>query len=171
LAGDVQGAHGDLVAIRDQLQQLEEHWATVRILVTECDLLADTIRELGGDAGPAWGPYQEGCRLARDGARDDAEPVLAGAALALWTVLYPHFGPELRRIKDAMLAQRNAGQDVSLQIAQLRSLADHLNKRNFGATIATYRRLRDAVAASTPAASAPAPTPSMAGAPAGATPK
>jgi hypothetical protein len=146
LAGDVQSAHADLRAILNQLQELEDHWATVRILVTECDLLADTIRELGGDPGPAWGPYEEACRLVRNGARDEAEPVLAGAALALWTVLYPRFGPELRRIKDAMLAQRAAGVEVTREIVQLRELANHLNKRNFGATIATYRHLRDAVA-------------------------
>ena len=150
LAGDVQGAYADLTAIREQLRQLEEHWETVKILVVECDLLADTIRELGGDPGPAWGPYEEGCRLAREGARDEAEPVLAGAALALWTVLYPKFGPELRRIKDAMLARRSAGADVRVDIALLRELANHLSKRNFGSTITAYRRLRDAVAAPVP---------------------
>jgi hypothetical protein len=169
LAGDVQGAFADLKAIRDQLRQLQEHWETVKILVVECDLLADTIRELGGDPGPAWGPYEEGCRLARQGARDDAEPVLAGAALALWTVLYPKFGPELRRIKDAMLARRLAGTDVSLDIALLRELANHLNQRNFGSTITTYRRLRNAVDAA-PAAGTPT-TPALSGAVAPAGPK
>ncbi|MCI4367632.1 MAG: hypothetical protein L3K08_07765 [Thermoplasmata archaeon] len=163
LGGDVQSAYGDLSAIREQLRQLEEHWETVKILVVECDLLADTIRELGGDAGPAWGPYEEGCRLAREGVRDEAEPVLAGAALALWTVLYPKFGPELRRIKDAMLAQRTAGMDVRLEIALLRELANHLHRRNFGSTIATYRRLRDSVAASGPAAPTAVPASAVAG--------
>lgn len=150
LQGDLAGAQARLTMVREELAELQESWETVQILLTECDLLAGTIRELGGDPGPALGPFEEGRRLAQSGIRQEAEPVLAKATVALWAVLNPRFGPEMHRIKDALLARRRAGADVSGAIEEFRELAAYLAKRNFGATVLSYRRLRDFVDASPP---------------------
>jgi hypothetical protein len=147
LRGDLAGTQPRLRAVHDELTALEDQWATVQILIAESDLVAETIRELGGDPGPALGPLEEGRRIAREGDRNAAEPVLAKAALALWAVCDPKFSLELRRIKDRLLAQRSAGMDVSRSVEQFRELTHLLSRRNFGATIACYRRLRDLVAA------------------------
>jgi hypothetical protein len=88
---------------------------------------------------------EEGRRMARSGGREDAEPVLAKATLALWSVLNPPFSVELRRLKDALLARRATGGPVDAAVEQFRELTGHLGRRNFGATIECYRRLRDLV--------------------------
>lgn len=143
--GDLAGTQRRLRAVDEALTDLEDHWATVQILTTEADLLAETIRELGGNPGPALGPLEEGRRLVRDGQRDVAEPVLARATLALWTVLNPLFSRELKRLKEAILARRDEGSDSRAALVPLRDLAGHLTRRNFGAAVASYRRLRQSV--------------------------
>lgn len=154
--GDLAGAQRRLRHIDDQLSGLEDQWATVQILVAEGDLLATTIRELGGDPEPALGPLTEGKRLARVGDRDAAEPVLARAALALWSLLDPLFLRELARVKEAIVRGRAAGRDPAPAILHLRQLAADLRHRNFAAAIAAYRELR-ALADGTP------PVPAVAG--------
>jgi hypothetical protein len=160
LAGDVAAAQRRLKTAGEQLDALEESWSTFQILLTECDLLTETIRELGGDPGPALGPLEEGRRLGLEGRKDEAEPVLARATVALWSVLNPRFLPEMRRIKDALLARRAAGADVGRAVEEFRELTAHLAARNFGATITGYRRLRAFVdvPSSGPAEAAPVPS-------------
>jgi hypothetical protein len=140
--GDLAGAQRRLRHIEQELTDLEDHWATVQILVAECDLLASTVRELGGDPEPALGPLAEGRRLARNGEREAAEPVLARAALALWSVLDPPFLREVSRMKDAILRQRRDGRDVTAAVEYLRQLAADLRHRNFASAIGAYRQLR-----------------------------
>jgi hypothetical protein len=71
--------------------------------------------------------------------------VLARATLALWTVLNPLFSKELSRLKVAILSGRAAGEVAQTTLVPLRDLAGHLTRRNFGAAVAAYRRLRQAV--------------------------
>ncbi|MCI4368183.1 MAG: hypothetical protein L3K09_01275 [Thermoplasmata archaeon] len=146
--GDMGGAQRRLRHIDDSLTLLEDEWATVQILLTEADLLSETLRELGTDPAPALGPLAEGRRLAQGGDREAAERLLARATLALWTLLSPSFYHELNRIKDAVLRMREEGQDVGPTLQHLREVAAYLKHRNFGALIASYRRLREAVALS-----------------------
>ena len=155
--GDLAGAQRRLRHLDEELSELEDQWATVQILVAECDLLASTVRELGGDPEPALGPLMEGRRLARDGDREGAEPVLARGALALWSVLDPLFMRELTRVKEAMLRDRAAGRDVGPGVVYLRQLAADLRHRNFAAAIAVYRQLRALVGAPEPPTGAPIP--------------
>lgn len=155
--GDLAGAETRLRSARDELSALEEEWSTVQILLAECDLIAETIRELGGDPGPALGPLEEGRRIARTGRRADAEPVLAKAALALWAILNPRFGPEMHRVKDGLLAKRAAGGDVHPALEQFRALTGHLRQRNFGAAIGSYRALRTLVDLPAPVGAAGGP--------------
>ncbi len=140
--GDLTGAQRRLRHIEQELGDLEDQWATVQILIAECDLMTATARELGADPEPALGPLAEGRRLARAGQRAVAEPVLARAAVALWAVLSPRFVAELGRIKDALLRERAAGTDVGAYVHELRGLALELKHRNFAAAIAAYRGLR-----------------------------
>ncbi|HYK93559.1 MAG TPA: hypothetical protein VEY07_05915 [Thermoplasmata archaeon] len=143
--GDLAGAQRRLRHVEESLSDLEEQWATVQILVTEADLLTVTIRELGADPGPALGPLAEGQRRARAGDRAGAEPVLARAALALWSILNPIFQKDLVRLKERLLQRRSEGADVRPATAHLRQLAADLRHRNFASAILTYRALRDAV--------------------------
>ena len=158
--GDLAGTQRRLRHIEQELSDLEDQWSTVQILVAECDLIAATVRDLGGDPTPALGPLAEGRRLARDGERELAEPVLARAALALWTVLDPMFLREMARIRDAILRRRSEGLDTAAAVVHLRQLAADLRHRNFAAAIGAYRQLRSmaegAVAPPTAAAVAPA---------------
>lgn len=143
--GDLAGVQRRLRHIEAELTELEDQWATVQILVTEADLIAQTISELGGDPAPALGPLAEGRRLARAGDRSAAEPVLARATLALWSVLDPLLLPELARLRDAVLSRRSAGGDTTAAVAHLRQLALDLRHRNFAGAIAAFRQLRRAV--------------------------
>ncbi|MGI0132453.1 MAG: hypothetical protein ACREDK_05105 [Thermoplasmata archaeon] len=140
--GDLVGAQRRLRHIADALSDLEDQWATVQILTAEAELLAETIRELGGDPGPALGPLDEGRRRARQGQRADAEPILARSTFALWSILSPLLTKDLARVKDRVLARREAGADVGPAVADLRELTVNLRHRNFGAAIGAYRRLR-----------------------------
>jgi hypothetical protein len=140
--GDLRGAQRRLEHIRDELTRVEEDWEVGRILVTECDLLAETLRELGGDPAPATGPLEEGRRCFAEGRRADAERLLARAAVALWTVLEPRFFEDLKRLRDRMVESRSAGGDVAPAVQELRDVATELRQRNFVGTVVAYRRLR-----------------------------
>ena len=154
--GDLAGVQRRLRHIEQELSDLEDTWATVQILVTECDLIAETIRELGGDPTPALGPLAEGRRLARAGERGAAEPVLARATIALWSVLDPILLTELARVKESILRQRSAGVDTTESVTHLRDLARDLRHRNFGAAIASFRKLRAQADHAPPLAAGPA---------------
>jgi hypothetical protein len=140
--GDTLGAQRRLEHIRDELARVEEDWHVGRILVTECELLAETLRELGGDPTPATGPLEEGRRCFASGRRSDAERLLARAAVALWTVLEPRFFEDLKRMRDRMVESRASGGDVGPAVRELRDIATELRQRNFVGTVLAYRRLR-----------------------------
>ncbi len=160
-ASDLTGAHRHLLRLREELVRLEEGWATQRILLTECDLLIETIRELGGDPAPALGPLEEGRRELDGPQRERAELLLAQTTYALWVLLEPKFTEELRRIRDRLVELRGSGADVAPALAKLRVVAAEIRRRNFAATVVAYRQLRDLVgrpgpsAAGAPAATAP----------------
>ena len=157
--GDLGGAQRRLDHVDARLEELADEWATVMILITESDLIAETIRELGGDPTPALGPLEEARRLARDGLREEAEPLLARTAHGLWAILNPLFSTELNRLKEAVLRAREGGRDISPSVRDLKELGVHLKHRNFAAAISAYRRLRDRVDAwSGPTVAGDAPT-------------
>jgi hypothetical protein len=140
--GDLAGALRRLSHVRDELLRVEEEWEVGRILVTECDLLVQTIRELGGDPAPAQGPLEEGRKFLSRGRRAEAERLLARAAVALWTVLEPRFFEDLRRVRDRLNDARSGGADISPAVGDLRDVAVELRQRNFVGVVLAYRRLR-----------------------------
>jgi len=140
--GDLVGAQRRLAQVRDELSQTEDEWQVGRILVTECDLLANTLRELGGDPTPAAGPLEEGRRLIGAGHRAEGERVLAGAAIAVWSLLEPRLIEDLRRLRDQLVEARSSGANVGPAVAELRVLATELRQRNFVGTIVAYRQVR-----------------------------
>lgn len=141
-AGDLGGAQRRLVHVRDELTRVEEEWEVGRILVTECDLLVRTLRELGGDPSAAIGPLEEGRKLLGQGRRPEGERLLARSAVALWALLEPRLFEDLRRLRDRLVELRSAGLDVAPAIAELRSIAKELRQRNFVGTLTAYQRLR-----------------------------
>jgi len=141
-AGDVSSADRRLSHVRDELARLEDIWATGRILTASCDLLVETITELGGDPTPALGPIQEGRRLLAEGQADAGERILARSTLALWSVLEPRFFDELKRVRDRLLELRNGGAELGPALADLRTVSSELRRRNFVGTIVAYRGLR-----------------------------
>ena len=152
--GDLAGAQRRLRHLDAELSEMEDQWATVQILVTEGELIATTIRELGGDPSPGLGPLGEGRRLAQEGNREAAERVLARGTLALWSLLDPILLQELARLKQGMVGMRGRGVDVAPAVTTLRQLAADLRHRNFAAAIAAYRQLKatvDRTASTTPA--------------------
>jgi hypothetical protein len=140
--GDLNGAQRRLVHVRDELLRVEEEWEVGRILVTECDLLVQTLRELGGDPAPAMGPLEEGRRCFGKGRRGEAERLLARAAVALWTLLQPRFFEDLRRLRDRLIEVRAAGVDVRPAVKELRDVASELRQRNFVGTVVAYHQLK-----------------------------
>lgn len=140
--GDLAGAQRRLVHVRDELNRVEEEWEVGRILVTECDLLTETLRDLGGDPSPALGPLEEGRRCFREGRRPEAERLLARSAVALWALLEPRFLDELKRLRDRMLEVRSSGGNVAPALQSLREVAAELRQRNFGGAILAYRNLK-----------------------------
>jgi len=141
-AGDLGGAQRRLAQVRDELSAAEDEWQVGRILVTECELLATTLRDLGGDPAPAVGPLEEGRRLLGAGHRAEGERVLAGAAIAIWSLLEPRLIEDLRRLRDRLVEARGAGRDVGPAVSELRVLATELRQRNFVGTIVAYRHVR-----------------------------
>lgn len=140
--GDLAGAYRRLDHVRDVLSQIEEEWAIGRILATECDLLAETLRELGGDPGSALGPLQEGRKFLGAGRREAAERMLARSAIALWEMLKPRFTDELKRMRDRLVEARSAGAEIGPAVAELRTITQELKARNFVGTIGAYRQLK-----------------------------
>jgi hypothetical protein len=155
VTGDLAGAHRRIRHLEEELTRLEDEWATVQILVAECDLIAGVIRELGGDPAPALGPLEVGRGLAREGRRVEAEPILARAASALWSVASPAIVTDLRRLASEVGRQRASAVETGPAVEELREFAGALRRRNYGAAVQAYRRLRDRVGstAATPAAS------------------
>ena len=157
-SGDLSGAERRLDHVRTELGRLEEIWATGRILLASCDLIAETIGELGGDPTPALGPSREGRRRLAVGDSAAAERLLARGTLALWAVLEPRFFDELRRLRDRLLEKRTAGADLGPALGDLRAVSTELHRRNFVGTIVAYRALRDELDLRPPGG-APAPPP------------
>jgi hypothetical protein len=153
-AGDLAGAVRRLRQASDGLSALEDRWATCQILTTEADLMIETLRELGQDPGPALGPLAEGRRLARAGDSDRAERVLAGANRALWGLLVPQLSASLLAIRNQLHGRPSTDQEIEPVIRELRQLAALIRRRNFGAAVTTYRRLRTAASALSAPASA-----------------
>lgn len=141
-AGDLTGARRRLVHVRDELARAEEKWEVGRILVTECDLLSETLRELGGDPAPALGLVEEGRTCFRDGREAEGERLVAQAAIALWALLEPRFLDDLKRLRDRMVESRSAGVDIAPALRSLREVAAELRQRNFAGTVVAYRTLR-----------------------------
>jgi hypothetical protein len=150
-SGDLSGARRRLEHVRDALQRIQEQWEVSQILVTEGELMVETIRELGGDPSPAAGPLEEGRRRFAEGHRVAAEQLLARSAVALWSVLEPLLIADLKRLRDRMADQRSGGLDIEPGLAELRALSTELRKRNFAGTILAYRRLRGAIERTAPA--------------------
>ncbi len=150
-SGDLVGADRRLVHVHDLLGRLEDVWATGRILIASCDLLSETIVELGGDPGPALGPVREGRRRLTEGRRDVAERMLARGTLALWAVLEPRFFEELKRLRDRLLDLRGSGSDLGPALGDLRAVSTELKRRNFVGTITAFRGLRAFVGPAEPA--------------------
>jgi hypothetical protein len=141
-SGDLVGADRRLGHARDEVSRLEDIWATGRILTASCDLLVETITELGGDPAPALGPMQEGRKLLAEGRPEPAERLLARSTLALWAVLEPRFFDELRRVRDRLVELRGSGAELGGALADLRTVSAELKRRNFVGTIVAYRSLR-----------------------------
>lgn len=152
--GDLSGAVRRARQASDGLSALEERWATCQILTAEADLMVETIRELGEDPGPALGPLSEGRRLARAGASDRAERMLAGANQALWGLLVPGLTASLQGIRQKLHGHPATSLEIAPVIRELRQLGALIRRRNFGAAVTTYRRLRTAAAKLSAATSA-----------------
>lgn len=152
--GDLSGVVRRLRQASDGLSALEDRWATCQILTTEADLMTETLRELGEDPGPALGPVSEGRRLARAGEADRAERVLAGANHALWGMLVPALNRSLQEIRVQLHGRAASDLEIEPVIRELRQLAALIRRRNFGAAVATFRRLRIEAAALAPAPAA-----------------
>jgi hypothetical protein len=155
-AGNLAGAEMRLSHVRDEIGRLEDIWATSRILTASCEMLVETIVELGGDPAPAVGPLQEGRRLLSEGKPDLAERVLARTTVALWALLEGRFFEELKRVRDRLLELRQSGADVAPALAELRAISTELGRRNFVGTIVGYRSLRERLGPAEPEVAAAA---------------
>jgi hypothetical protein len=140
--GDLAGAQRRLRHVEEELTALEDDWATVQILVAECELVASVIQELGGNPAPALGPLEIGRKLARDGRRQEAEPILARAAFALWSVASPLVVTDLRRLATEVGRQRANAVETGPAVEEIREFAGAVRRRNYGAAVQSYRRLR-----------------------------
>jgi hypothetical protein len=143
--GDLAGAQTRLRRVGDTLAGLEEEWTAIRILLLEATLLAETVRELGGDPAPALGPLDEARRRLKAGARSAAEPILARGIAALWHLVRPRFARRLGELNvRAERARRRAGSGDEFDAIR-RDIAHGIRQRNFAAAVVAYRRFRDAV--------------------------
>ena len=145
--GDLSGVVRRLRQAADGLSGLEDRWATCQILTTEADLMVETARELGQDPAPALGPLSEGRRLARAGDAARAEKVLAGANRVLWGLLVPQLNTSLQEIRAQLQGRATTDAQIEPVIHELRQLAALIRRRNFGAAVTAYRRLRTAASA------------------------
>jgi hypothetical protein len=148
--GDLAGVQRRLAHLRDLITAVEEEWAAGRILLTECDLLATTARELGLDPAAALGPVEEGRKSFAEGHRPEAERLLARGAVALWSLLQPRFFDEVRRYRDRLIQVRSAGGDIAPALTELKEISTELRQRNFAGTLLAFRRLRAFVERSAP---------------------
>ncbi len=152
--GELHRAAPAVRAARERAASLEDRWATCQILVAEADLMVDTIRELGGDPAPARGPLEEGRRLATAGETARAEQVLAGANRVLWGLLMPPLTASLRELR-SRIERRGLPESEMRDVAHaIREMAALVKRRNFGAAMSEYRRLRDLAASPPPGAEA-----------------
>jgi hypothetical protein len=140
--GNLAHAQLRLKTAEQTLSALEVEWATVQILVTECDLIALVITELGGDPRPGLGPRYEGARLARLGRRADAEPVLARATSALWSIASSLVVRDLQRLAREIARTRDGSAGAKAAVAEVREFAGAVRRRNYGVAVQAYRRLR-----------------------------
>jgi hypothetical protein len=140
--GDLPAAHRELVRVRAELGRIEEQWATGRVLVTECELLVETLRELGGDPTPALGPFEQGRAAMKASHREEAERLLARGAFALWAVLEPRFFEALKRLRDRLVEARSAGIEIDPALPHLTEIAENLRSRNFVGVVTAYRQLK-----------------------------
>jgi hypothetical protein len=142
--GDLFRADELLRRSSDALERSEDEWTEIRILVVEAQLLEETLRELGDEPGSALGPILEAHRVARHGDRVAAERLLARGALALWLRLSPLLARRLQSIRDG-LDFASLAPGVRDQIrTESGEIGRAIARRNFGAAILAYRRLRDA---------------------------
>jgi hypothetical protein len=144
--GDLTGTDRRLRRVGEGLDLLEEEWETVRILSLEAELVAETVRELGGDPVPALGPLSEGRRRARTGDRTGAEPLLARSTLALWHLCAPLLSQRLSELRSEIGAHPPPETETSRLQTDALEMARALERRNYGGAIAAYRRFRDEVA-------------------------
>ncbi len=152
--GDLSGVVRRLRQAADGLSTMEDRWATCQILTAEADLMMETLRELGQDPGPALGPLSEGRRLARAGDTDRAERVLAGANRALWGLLARRLNESLQEIRAQLQGRVATDEEIAPVVHELRQLGALIRRRNFGAAVTAYRRLRTAASALSPPAHA-----------------
>lgn len=154
--GDLGGTQLRLRHVEETIGRLEDEWATVQILTTECDLIVGAIRELNGDPGPAVGPVEEGRRLARSGRRAEAEPILARAIQGLWAIATPLVIADMKRLAAGIARSPSSGEAKATLTGSLRTFAGALKRRNYGAAVVAYQRLRDGAPGAAPAAGATA---------------
>jgi hypothetical protein len=151
--GDLAGAQRRLRQVAARLGELEEEWATSQILVAEAELILRALDQLGVDPGSARSALDEGRRLARSGDTPSAERALAGANRVLWEILAPPLAKELAGIRDRVREGSQEGRPIEPVVRELRQMAALIRRRNFGAAISSYERLREAVGALGAAAS------------------
>ncbi|MHB8352361.1 MAG: hypothetical protein ACYDFT_06730, partial [Thermoplasmata archaeon] len=134
-------------------------WATAQILSLEAELLAETIRELGGDPGPALGPLSAARDRAHGGDRVGAEPLLSHSVLALWHLTAPLLLARISEFQGTLRGDDPSGAAMRARAA-LHAMTRELRVRNFGGAVMAYRKARDAVAEVTADPSRPsAPVP------------
>ncbi|MCI4364203.1 MAG: hypothetical protein L3K13_07925 [Thermoplasmata archaeon] len=156
--GDLTGTHRRLRRVEEGLDLLEQEWETVRILSLEAELVAETVRELGGDPLPALGPLSEGRRRARTGDRSGAEPLLARSTLALWHLCAPLLTQRLSELRTEIGTHPPPDATSSRLQTDALEMARALEKRNYGGAVAAYRRFRDEVAHTGAVASSSSPS-------------
>lgn len=143
--GDLPGSYRPLRRAEDALDALEEEWATAQLLSLEAELLGETIRELGGDPGPALGPLTAARAKARGGDRVGAEPLLSHSVLALWHLAAPLLLARIAAYQGTLAGAAGTGAAARARAA-LHAMTRELHARNFGAAVMAFRRARDAVA-------------------------
>jgi hypothetical protein len=144
--GDLLGTYRNLRRAEESLALLEDEWATVEVLALEAQLLAQTVRELGGDPSAALGPLAAAQEHARQGDREGAEPLMAGAVLAIWHLLAPRLRSEVNELVERLVRAESQGASTVAARQALHAMATDLNAHNLGAAVLAWRRARDAAA-------------------------
>lgn len=154
-SGELVPAERSLRAAVEQLDTLEQAWGPVDVLLTNGTTLAESIRSLGGDPGPALGPFREGRRLAAVRSRAEAESILARGTLGLWTILGPLLASDLARRAAEVTRRGDAGEEVRQIVLDMQELAARLRQRNFAGAMESYEKVVLALDPVVPAAPAP----------------